>query len=399
MHCGSIALPLARLPPPSIEPGTASIPLPWFLLAVLRFSVLPLAVPAFVLADHDPGVEIRERDVAREQVSVGAELAGPRARSRRRCPSRVFFPIRLFWRSKKKSPVSLSLAVLPTTRTFWAEPTTMPKAVLPTARLPLTETESDAPLTSVPLFWLSSSLLATIRLPGDSIRIEAVPAVVAELVAPHEAAGRVQDVGAVRLEGLDVIRDVVSDELAPGRVDDRDAGGDRLALDAAGADAADREATHDTLRRRAHADAVEAEIGDLPAADDADVAVAVVGDSLAPRGIRARDRVTAEIDGDAVGADDERGPGQCRMSAARVALCVTVEPQPSAGVARAGSARAEAETPPATSASTRARPMLLMIEPPVVVRCADPRGRALPVGYRSATARWPEPMDALPSAA
>src|SRR3978361_1292482 len=44
-HCGGVALPLARLPPPSLVPARASIPCPRFLLALLPLSELPVVSP------------------------------------------------------------------------------------------------------------------------------------------------------------------------------------------------------------------------------------------------------------------------------------------------------------------------------------------------------------------
>ena len=81
-------------------------------------------------------------------------------------------------------------------------------------------------------------------------------------------------------------------------------------------------------------------------------------------------------------------PGQCRRSAVSVVLFVSVEPQVSGGRARARGARAEAETAPRRRARAPcARPMLLMIDPPVAVAMRrSVAGGPLPVGYRLATA-------------
>ena len=92
-----------------------------------------------------------------------------RRRGRARLPfARArFAPIRLSWRSKNRKPVSFFAAMLRTTRTRWAEPTTMPNCSLPRARFATTTAESDAPLTSAPLFPLRSSALCAIRLPAE----------------------------------------------------------------------------------------------------------------------------------------------------------------------------------------------------------------------------------------
>ena len=110
------------------------------------------------------------------------------------------------------------------------------------------------------------------------------------------------------------------------------------------ADATDCEAAHDALRRVAHADAVEAEVADLPAAEDLHAGVAVVCDALATRGVGARDRVAGEVDGDAVGTDDERGAGAVQDVRGERSALRQRRAAADRGRARAGAARAEAET-------------------------------------------------------
>ena len=116
-HCGCVALPLARLPPPSIEPGVASIPWPWFLPGGVALQRVP-ARGAGLCPRRSRSRCRRSRcaTLPDQAVAVRSRTGRPRARSRRRCPRAVLARSGCSWRSKKKSPVSFPVAVLPTTR-------------------------------------------------------------------------------------------------------------------------------------------------------------------------------------------------------------------------------------------------------------------------------------------
>ena len=219
-HCG-VALPDARLPPLSIVPGTASIPGPSLRLAVLPFRELPAAWPLLssttaIPAPWFPLATLPTRRLPSEPNCPPERTSpsSPFARAR-------FALIRLSWRSKNRKPVCvLRRGVADDAHAMGgahhdAELRVAARAV---------RHDHDGVRRPVDLGAVVPVVVERVVRDPAACRAEQhqpVPVVPHETVAPHHGAGRVQDVDAVRLEGLHVVRHVVADHPAAGRAGDQ----------------------------------------------------------------------------------------------------------------------------------------------------------------------------------